>query len=223
MMRTPFRCLAIIAIATCYATVVDAQQTREIIRGVDPKPIYDQMLSGGSISLLQGVPEKYHFLYLWNFDKKHDEIRDALPFSEIELSKTMCLGRCPAFRAKLSLAGEATYYGQQFAPRDGYHVGEIHPYSFARLCWAIERLKLTEDKRVPNTIVDDTSETILRITVKGTDKPIAISNYGSASTIELLLFSSLANDVIESIDWKPAPEAGGEQSDQRADWQGLID
>ena len=210
------RVVAVLCLFICVGAV-SAQEKTEFVRGLERPSLFPSLSGEKPDTILKGVPKRYHFLYTWDFDKKDDEIRDALPFTSIELSRTACLGRCPAYRARLELNGAASYYGQQFAPRDGHFVGTVNPYSFARLCWALERLDLVNDKRVPTTSVYDTPETILRIVRKDGDELVELSDYGSGTTIELLLFATLTDKVVDGIEWKPKPKKNGEPADARKD------
>lgn len=216
------RFVAVLCLFVC-VDAVSAQEKTEFIRGLKRTSLFGNLTGEKRDTILKGVPERYHFLYTWDLDKKHDEIRDKLPFSSIELSRTACLGTCPAYRATLQVNGDASYYGQQFAPRDGHFVGKIHPYAFARLCWAIERLDLLDDNRVPTTSVSDTPETILRVVRKKGNEMVELSDYGSGTTIELLLFASLADKVVESIEWKPKATKDGEPTDAPKDRASSID
>lgn len=216
------RVVAVLCLVS-FVDAVSAQEKTEFIRGLKRPSLFGSLSGEEPETILKGVPKRYHFLYTWDFDKKDDEIRDALPFTSIELSRTACLGRCPAYRAKLELNGDASYYGQQFAPRDGHYVGNVHPYSFARLCWAIERLDLVNDKRVPTTSVWDTPETILRVVRKDGNELVELSDYGSGTTIELLLFATLADAFIERIEWQPKTKKEGEPSDAPKDRASSID
>ena len=223
MAKQSLFCFAAVLCSFLCVNAVLAQEKSPFIRGLKRPPLFPDPSGEKRETILKGVPERYHFLYNWGSDKKDHEIRDALPFTSIELSRTPCLGKCPAYRATLRLDGDASYYGQQFAPRDGHFVGEIHPYSFARLCWAIERLDLLNDKRVPTSTVLDTPETILRIVRKDGSELVELSDYGSGTTIELLLFATLADKIVERIEWKRRDKKHGEPSDAPKDRASRID
>ena len=77
--------------------------------------------------LLDGVPERYHYLYLIASDISEADIQKALPFTKIKLSRSRCLGFCPAYEVEFSATGEASYNGVAHTEKFGRAPSCDHP------------------------------------------------------------------------------------------------
>ena len=200
------KCTLSMAVFAIFALVCQDKDLDDLFTaGGHPKTKSD--LFAEKNTLLDGVPERYHFLYKFLPEKNDTDAanRELLPYSEIRLTRSTCLGPCPAYDVTISSNGLATYHGIQFADRNGKHKAKIHLSRFARMCWAIDRLDLTKDKRQANWVTTDTPNTTITVTKK-TGENIQISDFGSRSTIELSMVAALFDQITSDLKWKPEPK-----------------
>ena len=67
-----------------------------------------------------GTPKHYAFLFAPGLPAgDHASVWDALPYSKIELERTGCYGRCPAYTVRFSSGGMASYTGMTHVTRLG--------------------------------------------------------------------------------------------------------
>ena len=99
----------IVSIAVCATLVLTWQDDDLFSAGGLPKKRSN--LFAEKNTLLDGVPERYHFLYksLPEKDETDASNRKRLPYSEIRLTRSACFGRCPAYDVRISIDGLASY------------------------------------------------------------------------------------------------------------------
>ena len=194
-----------IALLMMMAGISSGQEVQTITEGGMP---VDRPYPGGDgkNTLLNGVPNRYHFLFQMVGDRLQSDpktLRESLPFEKIRLTRSICLGMCPAYDVEFFVDGSATYNGIEFAKLDGKHTAEVSHFQFARMCWAIERVEIIDDKRMSDWVVHDTPVTTLTITKKNNGGVAQISDYGNPTTIELSMVATLIDQISSEADWKP--------------------
>ena len=140
------------------------------------------------------VPERYRFLYA---EKEFDEekVRQLLPFTEIRLAKSTCL-LCvnSTFELVLEANGKVT-----LLKRNEVRLGKLSVSSYAKLCLAIERMGLLDDKRHGDPLSHDGQTTAIQIKSRDGEKTV-VSDYGHAYKIEFTLLVSLIEHLAFSTD-----------------------
>lgn len=154
------------------------------------------------------LPEHYRFLRSFGIEEKdYEATKTALPYVEIQLERTECFGMCPSYIVTLRRHGTAEYVGREFAPRNGKHNGEIDLFSFARLCWAIEKFKLANGPREYSARVTDMPTAYLRVKGRDSDLSFQIRDYGGQGPIELWTIHAAIDGVAGRIKWQPIEPA----------------
>lgn len=90
-----------------------------------------------------GTPKHCAFLFAPGLPPgDHASVWNALPYSKIELERTGCFGRCPAYTVRFSSGGKASYIGMKHASRSGTHDSRIEIWDYERTCMVIEEFNL---------------------------------------------------------------------------------
>ena len=150
------------------------------------------------------VPGRYQFVYSSSLDAKESEAaQGAMPFTEIQLERSMCAGTCPAYTVTFRSDGTAEYIGRMYVPNIGIHGGKIPVGTYGRLCWAIEKLRLAQGPRSFNANWTDDTSTIIRVKSRDSEATLVISDYGRQGPIELWTIHNVIDGIASSIAWTP--------------------
>jgi hypothetical protein len=149
-----------------------------------------------------GVPQGFTFLYdLGTRIQPTSAARAALPFESIILSRSRCMGTCPAYRVALSVDGLATYEGLAHVERIGKFVGSVPFYDFAQLALLADRAGFMGlDERYAGGWTDDAT-TSLTIRAR-TGRQKTVDDYGTFGPPELWALQRAIDGVVASINWR---------------------
>lgn len=148
------------------------------------------------------VPERYHFLYSGGIGYDEiDNVWKALPFTKLELERTECFGICPSYIVSFSANGTARYNGRKYAARTGAFDGEVEIWDYGQLCWMIDKFKILDGNREYTANWTDSATTIIRVTLRGTNETIEISDYGGQGPVELWALFNAMDAVSNRVEW----------------------
>jgi Domain of unknown function (DUF6438) len=168
------------------------------------------LLSGCSTELPQfpalgrsaDVPPMYAFLYEPGLG--HDELTRAwkgLPYESIALERQGCFGTCPSYTVTLRRGGEVDYEGRAFVERQGHWVGQVDVWEYARLCYLIDELKLSDfPPRYAAPWTDASTVTITAVPAE-TGSAIAVSEYGGFGPPRLWALQMAIDATAARIAW----------------------
>ena len=176
-------------------SMASAQEPELITRGGLPKLEIAEGMLGVSSNFAAGIPTRYQFLYQ---DEAYSENRHRknMPFTEIRFARSSCL-LCtrPSYEMVLNVDGSVERY-----ELSSNRSGVLPLRYFAEVCWAIERLKLQDEKRHGDVIPHDGLTTTIRLTKRNGDT-IQISDFGHPFTIEFSLVASHIEYVARKVEW----------------------
>ncbi|WP_037245188.1 DUF6438 domain-containing protein [Rhodopirellula baltica] len=173
-------------------------------------PLIAQDTSEFGIEPPDGTPKHYAFLFAPGLPPgDHASVWSALPYSKIELERTGCFGRCPAYTVRFSSGGNASYIGMKHATRLGAHDSKIDIWNYARICMAIEKFDLLNGPTKYSAPWTDDSTSILRITLRSSGKTVEIRDYGRYGPVELWTTIGSIDAISETLDWSRVPKDGG--------------
>lgn len=155
------------------------------------------------------APSGYHFLKADSLtSEKLEEAREALPYDEIQLERTECYGDCPSYIVTFRRDGSATFVGRAHVENIGKFSGSLSAFNFGKLCWAIEKFKLTqlEPKRFVSDTVDHPTAT-LRINGRQPGSRTEIVEDGRPGPIELWVVQNSIDRLAGEVRWKAAQES----------------
>ena len=133
-------------------------------------------------------------------------VLSAEPITEIQMSRTLCFGYCPAYEVTMRRDGAASYSGKENVSRIGTFQGTIDPPSFDKLAQFLESQGLFNMERSypkDGLLIYDASSTSVTIK-KGNEQSIAfaVMETSSRGPNELHTIQKEIDRVAETIDWK---------------------
>jgi hypothetical protein len=148
------------------------------------------------------VPERYRPFYYGMPDiKDFEKAKADLPFDSITLERTGCLGRCPVYKVTFFRSGTARLEANGFMPLEGNFEGRVSIYTFARLCFAIEKLGFASFKTNYPAQWTDGPTCIVTVFTKTGSK--SVSDDSGIVPIELWTIQNVLDHVREEVEWKP--------------------
>ncbi len=149
------------------------------------------------------LPSYYHCIYASSLgDEELKAAWNGYPYDSIQLERTECLGSCPAYVVTLHKGGRAEFEGKAHVNRLGLHSGKIDPWTFGRLCYALDQMKFDTMQLSYNAPWTDSPTTIVRVTRVGASDPISVSDYGNYGPIDLWTFQMAVDGAVSQIEWK---------------------
>jgi len=197
--------LAISLLCSC-ATL---ENTR--IHPVQPGPLqlrYED-LHGGS-----DEPTRYEGA-LENRDLFSTDSLARASIKKITLERTSCYGTCQAYTLQIADSGEATFFGQEFAPRIGCFRGSIPKSTFLAIAVVFEEVGFFSLKGSYPLLVTDSPSTYLAASDGHREK--VIWNYSNAGPAILWLLEQLLDWVGEGIVWEV--QQGSTTPGECMDWK----
>ncbi len=161
------------------------------------------------------VPSSYHFMKSDSLNSEAlEEAREALPYDEIQLERTQCYGACPSYVVTFRRDGTATYVGRAHVENIGKYSSSISVFDYGKLCWAIEKFKLTElepnwfDSNMP-----DNPTTVLRMNDSRTGLRAEVGVSGLPGPVELWLVQNSIDKLTNELQWRAAEDSVIRKSD----------
>lgn len=155
-----------------------------------------------SSEIASNVPPSYKPFYTGRVTEEEvKSVRDRLPFDSISISRTGCLGSCPAYEMVLYRDGSAKLNAQAYLPKIGKFVGEVRLNTYGRLCYLIESSHFS--KMNSNYNAEWTCDSTCIVTVKSGKTVKTVSDYGQVGPIQLWAIQELLDSVKDNIEWTP--------------------
>lgn len=156
-----------------------------------------------------GAPSVYRFLKDRSIlQQELAETWAALPYERIGLTRTDCLGGCPAYSlAFVRGSGEATrataaYEGVANTEMQGAFEGTLSLRDYAQLCQLVDHLGFVDLEPAYRALwADDASATVLVNTEMGV---LEVLDYGNQGPPELVALQLSIDGLSRSIKWESA-------------------
>lgn len=146
------------------------------------------------------IPKQFRFLYSRPGFSAHDKAGQWLPFREIDLKRTPCLGKCPVYRVSLGCDGRAQYEGDRYVSKIGTYTGNVPIRDYGKLCYLASHIGVENLKKEYSRCSTDLPSVELTL-VKPDESRVRVSDYGESGPIELWALQQAIEAVADRIHW----------------------
>jgi hypothetical protein len=110
-----------------------------LLSAADPKKMLAERASRAAPA---GTPEVYEIIWAAGYYDADELARRqaALPYKTISIDRSGCYGACPTYTVTFNRDGSAEMDARAYLPRLGHFVGKIRVTTFARICYALDRM-----------------------------------------------------------------------------------
>ncbi len=129
----------------------------------------------------------------------------------VQIERTTCYGKCPAYRLGVNKNGSLGYEGKRFVKKEGFYEAEVGEDEVADIFQDIKSLPLKEYQEKYDRGMTDVPSLIITFTQKnGKEQKITIRSGGPEELIQL------ANKVDRYLeaDWKPITSIEQKQNEE---------
>ena len=118
---------------------------------------------------------------------------------EIGMERTVCFGSCPAYTVIIKGEGTFRYKGEQFAKRQGEHVGKVSKWELNSLLKFIKDSDYFSMQDEYETSVTDSPTAYTYIVMSGRKK--IIRNYADSGPTKLWAIQQLIDKLLLEAEW----------------------